>query len=149
MNRVRLFVGIGAAAATLGGGVFALVTQAAGGTARTYTFLPPQVPPNVHLIQRPQDVERSVLDYLGPHSFLQSVAVVASRHDIARLVPERGFSGPDAEVATATWIVRANGMFQYETPPPGVEGPDAPHSGYVLVDDATGRFVGYGFHGNR
>ncbi|HEX3678969.1 MAG TPA: hypothetical protein VHU90_04540 [Galbitalea sp.] len=123
-----------------------LVTGAFGRTGRSDTFVAAVIPPSLELHRSADAVEEQVLNRLGHGSRIISVRAVPSRGDLTRYLPSLG-----AEAAPGTindgpvWIVRASGVFQRVTDPPGDPPLATPREGFVVVDDASGETVAYGW----
>jgi hypothetical protein len=123
-------------------GAFSRGASHSGTTASAYVR--PHVPPGVVLRQNARAVERRVRQSLGAHAVITSVVVVAHRRETSRVI---GGTGPEIEHGGPAWIVRARGLFQPVTIPPGGHFRAAQRHGYVVIDDRTGRTLAYGFGG--
>jgi hypothetical protein len=106
-------------------------------------FVRPEIPSNVSLQQNASMIERNVRRSLGGHSVITSVRVVARRSELGEALI--GGTGPEFEHGGPAWIVRARGLFRPVTIPPGGHFTAKLRSGYVVIDDATGQTLAYGF----
>ena len=114
-----------------------------GQTAKTVS---PTIPVGLHLKQSAQGVETKVLSPLGPDAHINSVLVVPSRAELWSALANVG-SPPEAEVNQGgpAWIVHAYGVFQPVNEQPGSSPQGAPRNGWVVVDDASGVTLAYGW----
>lgn len=136
---VGLFLGLVIVMAVAAG----LVARASGGVSRTYNFLPPEVPPGIHLKQQARRLEKGILDHLGPNSHLISVRVVLSRRDVNDFIPNHG-GGPGWDADKLTWIIWAFGKIEGLAPIGAEKTPVHQGSVHFLIDDETGLTLGYG-----
>lgn len=133
-------------ACALGIATFVFASQAGGHSKRTYGLMDPKVALGVVPKLRAADVEKKVLDALGPQSSLKSVAVLPSRMDVSSAVPGFGEpEGPQIENLTPVWVVRAYGLFRPVTTAPGADEVTEPRAGYVVIDDGSAQVLGYGW----
>ena len=118
-------------------------TRAASPPPHGFAYVPPRIPAGVKPRQAAADLERRVLRILGTGSRIASVVLVAHRQDVARYLPSLP-SGP-ALVGGPAWIVRANGLFEPVSVPPGGHKLTKPRKGWFVFDDKTGVSIAYGF----
>lgn len=130
-------------AAVIAAALFA--TGAVGRTNRTYAFVAADVPPGLVLHRSANAVEKQVLDQLGNNSRIINIRAVAARDDVRNYVPIGTEAGSAKIHGGPAWIVHATGMFQRVTDPPGSAPLATPREGFVVVDDATGETLAYGW----
>jgi hypothetical protein len=136
-------------AIVIAGGVTAGVVLASSGTTsakkRSYAYMKAAVPAGVTPHQPEAVLEKRALDALGPASYLNSVRVIASRIDLPQVIPGSGHPPASEAVGGVTWIIRAHGLFQRVTTPPGAAEVTTPRDGFIVFDDATGKVIEYGW----
>jgi hypothetical protein len=137
---MTLAVGIAVAATVIG-----LTHQ---GAPDHETFKPrvvtPLIPPGVIVTRSPEAVEKRVRAGLGRDAQIKSIRAVSSRREISRFIPSLG-AFPAKETSGPVWIVRARGAFRRVTDQPGQSVLKGQRNGYVVVDDATGTVIAYGW----
>ena len=97
----------------------------------------------VRVHQDPYVLEKGVLDALGPNSYLVSVKVLPSRQSVSEHIPNHG-GGPGWDADKLTWLIRAYGTVRGLPPPGGGPVPVGRGAAHYLIDDATGKTIGYG-----
>jgi hypothetical protein len=143
LSRRRTVIVAFCAAAIAAGGL--LGTSVDGRKDRTYVFIQPRIPAGMTLRQSAETVEKRVLNDLGSRAHLNSVRVVGSRSDIGKFVVGLGQAAPQERKGGLTWIIRAYGLFKPVTVPPGAPEVTTARTGWVIVDDASGQSIGYGW----
>ena len=112
------------------------------------TFRPrmvaPLIPPGVVVTRSPEAVEKRVRAGLGRDAQIQSIRAVSSRRELSRFIPSLGAFAAK-EKGGPVWIVRAHGAFRRVTDQPGQRALTGQRNGYVVVDDATGTVIAYGW----
>lgn len=121
-------------------------TGAFGHNNRSYNYVPPTIPAGLSLHQHADALEKRVLDDLGANSKIESVRVVTNRAAARAAIPSLPKPArSEAKQDGPAWIVRAFGMFEPVTAPPGAALITQPHHGFVVVDDKTGATIAYGW----
>jgi hypothetical protein len=88
-------------------------------------------------------LERRVLNILGPSSRITRVVWLRDRQELNKRLPDLG-TGPGFAPGPV-WLVRAHGLFQLVTVPPGGHQITKPRNGWYVFDDKTGVSLAYGF----
>ena len=132
----------------LAGAVIALALIGCG-SHRSARYVEPTVPAGVRVRQSAAHVEGRILRGLDPGARITSVRIFRTRDDFWHANPDKGEPVGAEAHGGPVWLVRAYGHFQLVTVPPGGKPVTGSRSGYVVVDDATGRTLAYGFSGPR
>ena len=121
-------------------------TSATAQKTRAYAYTQPIIPPESHGRVRTPKMSRSKFSTHSAPTPIWTLCGWSPRAPICRPTSRTlVVQAQRNESAGVTRIVRAYGLFQPVTTPPGASGVSGSRDGWVIVDDNTGQAIGYGW----
>ena len=112
---------------------------------RPSRLVEPSVPQGLALKSSTAQVEGRVLRELDPGARIERAKILATRDQLWSAIPNSGRPAGRQAHGGPVWLVYAYGHFQLMTVPPGGEQLTHSRSGWIAVDDQTGKRLAYGF----